>query len=70
MVRRMTAEREGYRYFGAHLADAVWEALLADAERSGESVTKQLNEVLRAYYKIPAAEMPRPKRVGRKPKKK
>ena len=66
----MTVEREGYRYFGAHLSHAAWKALLADAEARSQSVTQRLNELLHVHYKISAKETPLPKPVGRKPKRK
>lgn len=52
----------------AQIPDVIWEAMTADAEEQGTSITHVLTDILRRHYKIDRAMMPKPKKAGRKPK--
>lgn len=65
----MTRQRAGYRNVFTQLTEAAWAALVADAEKRGVSVTTRLNELLAKHYRIPAEQIPPPRRTGRKPKR-
>lgn len=51
------------------IPDAIWVALVDEAEASDESVARVLARRLQESYRIPDSKIPKPKRVGRKPKK-
>lgn len=65
----MVAKRPGYRNLTTQLAQAVWEALYADMQRRGESITIAVNRILARHYRIPQSKIPPSRRPGRRPKK-
>lgn len=66
---RMVSERDGFHNLNTQIPESVWEALVADADATGESIAKVVTRKLAAAYKIPDSKIPKPRRAGRKPKK-
>lgn len=64
----MTKKREGWHNVSLQFPDVVWDALVADADERGVTITMALAEVLRKVYRIPREKMPALRRAGRKPK--
>lgn len=66
----MVTPREGYRTLFVQIPQPVWDALAAEADKSYDgSLTKAISTILRERYRIAAAKMPPPRRVGRPRKK-
>lgn len=65
----MTKQRPGFHDLFAQVPAVLWDRLVADADERGVSITRTLIEVLRAAYNVPADQIPKPKRAGRKPKR-
>lgn len=68
MADVMTKGREGYHTATTHIARVLWNRMVAEAERTGESITQVHNRRLQQVYKVRDEEMPKRKRAGRKPK--
>jgi hypothetical protein len=47
------------------LPEVIWKHVEADVERTGLSATKILINILATRYKVPAADLPKPKKTGR-----
>lgn len=65
----MARPRNEYKNVTTQLPDAIWAALVAEAESNGESIAKLLSSILAKRYRVPADQLPKPKRTGRRPKK-
>lgn len=47
----------------------LWRKMIAEADKIGQPIAKILSAMLQDKYGVKDADMPKPKRVGRKPKK-
>ena len=68
MPSTMTKDRQGYHNLFVQIPNAIWEAILAEADQGGASVARIVTEALRKRYGISRDSLPKPKRPGRPPK--
>lgn len=66
----MVKPQDGYHNVNTQIPKPLWDALCADAEKSGESATRVLTRILQKHYKLLSEDLPKPRRMGRPPKKK
>lgn len=66
----MTRHRPGYARLEVQIPDALWNELVDESTRTGESLARLVTTMLRQRYKVPQSKLPVPRRPGRKPRRK
>lgn len=65
----MVKPKEEHHTYVVQLPFVLWHKLCAEADETGRPIIKILTEMLQQRYKVKDADLPAPKRVGRRPKK-
>ena len=61
----MPKPRAGYHDLVTQIPEVLWVRLEADATARGASLTRTLVLILQKHYKVPDADLPKPRRAGR-----
>lgn len=65
----MVKPAPGYRVLFAEIPEVLWQKMLEESEGTGEPVNKMLARILAKHYRVAVKDLPKPKRMGRPPKK-
>ena len=65
----MVKEKADHHTYVVQLPHVLWDKLCEEAERTGRPIIKIVVELLQKRYSVKNEDMPAPKRVGRRPKK-
>jgi hypothetical protein len=61
-------DKKDYRRVNLDIPCILWNRMAAYAERRRMTITETLAAVVAAHYKVPTADLPPRRRMGRKPK--